>query len=211
MKKVYLYLICLLVSIAACKKKDVIPEEIPPEPKEDIVQISTTYGDMYIWLYKATPLHRDNFLKLAKEGYYNNTTFHRIISDFMIQGGDPNSKDTDPNNDGQGGPGYTIPAEIRDSIKHERGALGAARTNNPTKASSGSQFYICHSTSGTAQLNNNYTVFGMVMKGQNVIDSVVIQPKNANDRPDTDIKMQVKVLQKSKTEIKADYGYDAKL
>lgn len=216
MKNIHLFLFCLIISLAACTKKDgkleePKKEETPKEAKEDIVQISTTYGDMYIWLYKATPLHRENFLKLAKEGYYNNTTFHRIITDFMIQGGDPNSKDSDPNNDGQGGPAYTIPAEIRDSIKHERGALGAARNNNPTKSSSGSQFYICHSTSGTTPLNNDYTVFGMVMKGQNVIDSVVKQPKDANDRPNTDIKMQVKVLQKSKTEIKAEYGYDAKL
>jgi len=204
------------VIAVACKKKDDAPkdekkEEAPLVAKEDIVQISTTYGDMYVWLYKATPLHRDNFLKLAKEEYYDNTTFHRIIVDFMIQGGDPNSKDNDPNNDGNGGPGYTIPAEIRDTIKHERGALGAARNNNPTKASSGSQFYICHSTSGTANLNNNYTVFGMIMKGLNVIDSIVKQPKNTNDRPYTDIKMQVKVLQKTMTEIKADYNYVPKL
>ncbi|MEZ4805648.1 MAG: peptidylprolyl isomerase [Bacteroidia bacterium] len=134
-------------------------------PKEDILEINTSYGKMYVWLYKATPLHRENYLKLGREGYLNNTTFHRVIPDFMIQGGDPNSKDTDPNNDGQGGPGYTIPAEIRDSIKHHRGVMAAARTNNPEKASSGSQFYISVSTSGTAGLDGNYTVFGEVMSG----------------------------------------------
>lgn len=188
--KTKLFLLLVIVSITACKKEEP-KEEIKsdPIPTEKIIEIKTQYGDMYIWLYKATPLHRDNFLKLASEDYYDSTTFHRIISGFMIQGGDPNSKDTDPNNDGQGGPGYTIPAEIRDTIKHERGALAAARTNNPTKASSGSQFYICHSTSGTASLNGNYTVYGMVMKGIEVVDSVVIQPKKtSNNRPFTDIK-----------------------
>jgi cyclophilin family peptidyl-prolyl cis-trans isomerase len=162
---------------------------------------------MYIWLFKATPLHRENFLKLAKDSFYNNTTFHRIISGFMIQGGDPNSMDDDSTNDGSGGPGYTIPAEIRDSIKHDKGSLAAARTNNPAKESSGSQFYICHSKSGTAHLNGNYTVYGMVMKGLNVIDEVVKQPKNVYDRPYKDIRMKVSVIKKTLEEIKAEYNY----
>ena len=128
-----------------------------------------------------------------------------------MQGGDPNTKDTDSTNDGTGDPGYTIPAEIRDSIKHDRGALAAARLSdavNPLKASSGSQFYICHSKSGTQGLNNQYTVFGMVMKGLNVIDSVVKQPKNkTTNRPYSDVKMQVKVLKKTLDEIKLEYNY----
>ncbi len=194
----------------ACKSK-----KAPPVPKEQIIELSTSFGTMYIWLYKATPLHRANFLQLAKDSFYDNTTFHRIISGFMIQGGDPNSKDNDPNNDGQGGPytkdpipvQYTIPAEIRDTIKHVRGALAAARTNNPEKASSGSQFYICHSTSGTSFLNGQYTVFGMVMKGQEVIDLIVSQPKNEMDRPIKDIKMKVRILEKTLEQIKTEYNY----
>lgn len=202
----------LFIGFNSCKKETIIETIVdPPIPQEEIIQISTQYGDMYLWLYKATPLHRANFLKLAKDSFYNNTTFHRIISGFMIQGGDPNSKDTDSTNDGTGDPGYTIPAEIRDTIKHDRGALAAARLAdavNPTKASSGSQFYICHSKSGTQGLNNQYTVFGMVMKGLNVIDSVVIQPKNkSTNRPYKDIKMQVKVLKKTLEEIKLEYNY----
>jgi len=153
-------------------------------------------------------LAKENFLKLASEDYYDSTTFHRVISGFMAQGGDPNSKDADPTNDGSGGPGYTVPAEIRDSINHERGALAAARTNNPAKASSGSQFYICHSTSGTAGLDGNYTVYGMVMQGIEVVDSLVIQPKDAsNNRPLTDIVMDVNVLNKTLEEISSEYGY----
>ena len=195
------------ISCASRKNKDADPEPQKKDPKEQVIEISTQYGNMYVWLYKATPLHRANFLKLASEGYYDGTTFHRIIPNFMIQGGDPNSKDSDPSNDGGGGPGYTIPAEIRDTIKHERGALAAARTNNPEKASSGSQFYICHSTAGTSGLNNNYTVYGMVMQGLNVIDSVAMQPKGSNDRPLTNITMTVKVIEKSLKEIDEEYNY----
>jgi cyclophilin family peptidyl-prolyl cis-trans isomerase len=206
-KKLIYILAFLTVLVFSCKKKKE-PDPAPEAPKEEIVQISTDYGIMYVWLYKATPLHRENFLKWSRDTFYNNTTFHRVISGFMIQGGDFNSKDADTTNDGFGDPGYTIPAEIRDTIIHERGALGAARTNNPLKASSGTQFYICHSTSGTAHLNNSYTVFGMVMKGQEVIDSIVRQPKNmTNDRPFKDIRMQVKVLKKTLAEIKSEYNY----
>lgn len=110
------------------------------------VKISTTLGDIIVRLYDETPLHRDNFLKLAKEGYYNGTIFHRVIKDFMIQGGDPNSKDPQPGAQyGTGGPDYTIEAEIKPELIHKRGALAAARQGdevNPERRSSGSQFYI---------------------------------------------------------------------
>ena len=154
MKKIF-YVLGIMIFLASCKKESVFVEYSDPIAKEKIIELKTQFGDMYIWLYKATPLHRDNFLKLASEAYYDNTTFHRVISGFMGQGGDPNSKDADPSNDGTGGPGYTVPAEIMSSINHERGALGAARNNNPEKASNGSQFYICHSTSGTSGLDGN--------------------------------------------------------
>ncbi|MES2618711.1 MAG: peptidylprolyl isomerase [Bacteroidota bacterium] len=211
MKHITLLSVCLIFLFSACKKEEerTIITSGPPA-KEEIIQLTTKYGTMYIWLYKATPLHRNNFLKLAKEGYFDSTTFHRIIQNFMIQGGDPNSKDSDPSNDGSGGPGYTIPAEIRDTIKHDRGALAAARTNNPAKASSGSQFYICHSKAGTSGLDGNYTVFGMVMKGVEVIDAIIVQPADANNRPLTDIKMSVKVLEKTLSEIKTEYNYTPK-
>jgi cyclophilin family peptidyl-prolyl cis-trans isomerase len=197
--------------VFACsgKKDDPSPSPIP-EAKEQVVEINTVYGTMYMWLYKETPQHRTNFLKLADSGFYNNTTFHRLVDNFVIQGGDPNSKDSDPNNDGNGGPGYTIPAEFVDSIKHIRGAVGAARDNNPAKASNGSQFYIVLSEQTTQQLNGNYTVFGYIMKGMNVADSIVKQPKNGAGRPYTNIPMTVKVLNKTKTEIKNLYGYEVK-
>lgn len=110
------------------------------------VKISTSLGDIIVRLYDETPLHRDNFLKLAQEGYYNGTIFHRVIKDFMIQGGDPNSKDPQPGAQyGTGGPDYTIEAEIKPELIHKRGALAAARQGdevNPERRSSGSRFYI---------------------------------------------------------------------
>ena len=110
------------------------------------VKISTTLGDIVVKLYDETPLHRDNFLKLAKEGYYDGTIFHRVIKNFMVQGGDPDSKNPQPNAQyGTGGPDYTIEAEIKPTLYHKRGALAAARTGdevNPERRSSGSQFYI---------------------------------------------------------------------
>ncbi|MFO7722660.1 MAG: peptidylprolyl isomerase [Bacteroidales bacterium] len=121
-----------------------------PAPSDDtteaLVKVTTSYGSMTIRLYNATPLHRDNFLKLVKQGYYDSLLFHRVIKDFMIQGGDPESKKAAPGVMlGQGGPGYTVPAEIKSDIFHKKGALAAARTGdavNPAKASSGSQFYL---------------------------------------------------------------------
>ncbi|MBD1393731.1 peptidylprolyl isomerase [Mucilaginibacter glaciei] len=115
-------------------------------PKNQYVRVKTSYGDCIIRLYNETPLHRDNFIKLTKKGFYNGTLFHRVIQNFMIQGGDPDSKDTTKTKPGaelgNGDVGYTVPAEFRDSIFHKRGVLAAARDDNPKKASSGCQFYI---------------------------------------------------------------------
>jgi peptidyl-prolyl cis-trans isomerase B (cyclophilin B) len=115
-------------------------------PKNQYVRIKTSYGECIIRLYNETPKHRDNFIKLAKKGFYNGTLFHRVIQNFMIQGGDPDSKDTTKAKPGaelgNGDVGYTVPAEFRDSCFHKRGVLAAARDDNPAKASSGCQFYI---------------------------------------------------------------------
>ncbi len=118
-------------------------------PETNYYEISTPLGRMVIRLYDETPGHRDNFKKLAAEQFYDSTLFHRVISGFMIQGGDPNSRDDDPANDGVGGPGYTVPAEILPGAFHKRGVLSAARQPdqiNPERQSSGSQFYIVHGT-----------------------------------------------------------------
>jgi cyclophilin family peptidyl-prolyl cis-trans isomerase len=158
--------------------------------------IHTDLGDMQGILYNETPLHRDNFVKLAKAGYYNGTLFHRVILGFMIQGGDPDSKTAKPGDQvGAGGPGYTIPAEFRPSLQHKRGALAAARTNNPQKASSGSQFYIVEPEKGTHFLDNQYTVFGEITSGLEVITKIASVQKDQSDRPLKDIKMTVKIVE----------------
>ncbi len=176
-------------------------------PKEDIVEITTSYGTMYMWLYKQTPQHRANFLKLAGEGFFDSTTFHRIIANFMIQGGDPNSKDADTTNDGSGGPSYTIPAEFKDSLKHDFGSVGAARTNNPAKASSGSQFYIVENAAGYHSLDKNYTVFGKIIGGMNAATTIMVLPKNVNNRPYKDIKMSMKIIVKSQAQLKSEFYF----
>jgi cyclophilin family peptidyl-prolyl cis-trans isomerase len=169
----------------------------PVLPKDDyVVTISTSYGEMILLLYDATPLHKKNFIELAQKHFYDGTTFHRVIGDFMIQGGDPNSKDSITTNDGMGGPGYTVPAEFNPNLKHDKGALAAARMGdevNPNKESSGSQFYIVQNKKGTPFLNNNYTVFGQTIKGFDVIDKIAQVEKDGANRPLKDVKMTVTV------------------
>lgn len=213
MNKFLLVLLCSCLLLVQACKKDNAPGPTPPvtDQKEKIIEIQTEFGNMYVWLYKETPLHRENFLNLTEQKFYDGTTFHRIIQNFMIQGGDPNSKDDNPNNDGTGGPGYDIPAEFVASLKNVRGAIATARlgdATNPQKASNGSQFFI--NLVPNTYLDNNYTVFGFVMKGMDVADKIVIQPKGANDRPVSNIRMQVRTLEKTKAEILSEYGYDVK-
>jgi cyclophilin family peptidyl-prolyl cis-trans isomerase len=157
--------------------------------------IHTEFGDMKGILYNETPKHRDNFVKLAKSGFYDGLLFHRVIMGFMIQGGDPTSKNAKAGQRlGGGDPGYTIPAEFNPALKHDRGALAAARTENPEKVSSGSQFYIVQPEKGTHFLDMNYTVFGKITEGLDVIDKIASAPKDASDRPLKDIKMTVKIV-----------------
>ncbi len=177
--------------------------------KEYIFTIETKFGQMVLILHDSTPLHKANFIKLATSKFYDNTTFHRIIKGFMIQGGDVNSKDTDPNNDGMGSNGYTIPAEFKPNLTHTQGAVAAARMGdnvNPKKESSGCQFYIVENPSGTHFLDNNYTVFGQVIKGIEVISKIAEQSKNSMDRPNDDIKMTIKVELLKKKKINKMFG-----
>jgi len=148
-----------LLFLSLLLQVSIVSAQFNAEKKKDfLVTISTSFGDMQVILYDITPKHKQNFIKLAKEGFFDGTTFHRIIEGFMIQGGDPNSKDDNPHNDGQGGPGYTVPAEFNPSLFHKKGVLSAARKGdfaNPQKASSGSQFYIVQGKKYTdLELNN---------------------------------------------------------
>lgn len=210
------------------KKSNMMTQSIIIDPPAKcIIEITTEYGVMMAELYDATPQHRDNFLKLAEEGFYNDLLFHRVIDGFMIQGGDPTSKGAAAGTPlGSGGPGYQVPAEFVDSLVHIRGAIAAARTGdnmNPERKSSGSQFYIVQGTAvedsqldmlekrkgfkytpeqraaykehgGVPFLDRDYTVFGRVTSGFEVIDTIARLPKDARDRPKTDVKMTIKVI-----------------
>ena len=155
--------------------------------EEPMLTIKTTDGTMTVKLYADTPLHRDNFVKLAKKGFYNGVLFHRIIKGFMIQGGDPLTKDTTKvAMYGTGGPGYTIPAEIVPGKTHKKGALAAARRGdqaNPAKESSGSQFYIVQDEEGCRHLDGEYTIFGEVVDGLSVVDKIASERTDLRDRP----------------------------
>jgi cyclophilin family peptidyl-prolyl cis-trans isomerase len=159
--------------------------------EEPLLDLQTSVGVITVKLYKETPLHRDNFLKLAAEGFYDGIIFHRVIKGFMIQAGDPASKNPKPGaRYGAGGPGYTVDAEFRPQYKHKKGALAAARQGdqvNPKKASSGSQFYIVENPVACAQLDGAYTVFGETISGFDVIDKIAAAQTDATDRPATDI------------------------
>lgn len=192
--------------------------------QDTVVVIETDFGTMKAKLYDSTPAHRDNFIKLAEDDFYDGLLFHRVMSGFMIQGGDPNSRDAPTGSPlGNGGPGYTIPANI--AAPHYKGTLAAARTPdnvNPNKESSGSQFYIVHGTpitkptldgwakqkgityneaqvakylevGGAPQLDMDYTVFGELIEGFDVLDKIAAVPKDGRDRPVQDVKMNVRI------------------
>lgn len=195
------------------------------QKKEQHILIETEMGNMKILLYNSTPKHRDNMIKLVKEGYYDGLLFHRVMQNFMVQGGDPDSRNANPQQMlGQGGPGYTIDAEI--GALHFKGALSAARLPdaiNPEKQSSGSQFFIVQGykvqdqeldrweqekgikytpeqrklyreVGGYPFLDNDYTVFGEVVEGLEVIDKIAMVPTGAADRPVNDLKMKISLL-----------------
>ncbi len=144
-----------------------------------LVTISSDYGIMKLVLFDDTPIHKTNFIKLAKEGKYNGTSFHRVINNFMIQGGEINH-DNDPSWDTASFENKTLPNEIRDNHKHIYGALAAARTENPKKRSDISQFYIVQNHNGTHFLDNKYTVFGQLIVGFDVLDAIAQQQVNGS-------------------------------
>jgi len=287
MTKQFLFLtISLLCLLTSCAQK--------ADKNDYVVTIKTSYGDMVAILYDETPKHKENFIKLTKEKYFDSLLFHRVIQGFMIQGGDPDSKKADAGQRlGMGGPGYTIDAEINPNFFHEKGALSAARLGddqNPAKASSGSQFYIVQGTvisesdveslkvdqmklntafrqvmmnpankplvdslnqiymsgdmnayqkkiislvprieketntkvtrevsaeklkayttvGGAPHLDGEYTVFGKVIKGLDIIDKIAAVPTVSGDRPFEDVRMTVTVEEMSRKKITKEFGY----
>ena len=182
-----------LAAVAAEESK-AVQARIDALPEEPVFDIITNIGTIKVKLYSGTPKHRENFAKLAFSKYYDGIIFHRVINGFMIQGGDPLTKDiyADPAKYGTGGPDYTIPAEFVPEYTHKKGALAAARRGdaaNPLKESSGSQFYIVQNESTCAQLDGNYTVFGQTVEGFDVIDKIAAVETNNRDCPVTPVKI----------------------
>ena len=228
--KKYMFLLLFFATIVSCTAQT-------SEKQNDMVQkkyyvlIETSFGNMTVELFNETPKHRDNFLKLVNEGFYDDLVFHRVINNFMIQGGDPNSRNAKPNQRlGDGTLGYTVPAEFVPGLIHRKGALAAARQGdmvNPTKASSSCQFYIVQgnvwtmdhlqmmaqkmgktfdtqqieaytTVGGTPHLDYDYTVFGQVIEGLDVIDKIASVKCGPDDRPLEDVKMKMSVVERSR-------------
>ena len=183
--------LCVHLVHAEMKNKTFTPEEIK-KMSETTAIIETKFGNMELRFFPdVAPNHVNNFIELAKKGFYDGTTFHRVIPGFMIQGGDPNSKNPDRSKHGMGGPGYTIKAEFNEK-PHKRGTLSMARSANPDSA--GSQFFIC--VADAPFLDRQYTVFGEVTSGMDVADKIVNQPRDPRDNPNERIEMKVKVIEK---------------
>lgn len=204
-------IITVLLSLPAFSQKD---SSVTRKDRKKDVLLQTSYGDIIVRLSDSTPLHRDNFIKLTKIEFYDSVLFHRVIKNFMIQAGDPGSKNAPAGKPlGNGGPGYRIPAEFRQTLFHKKGVIAAARDNNPEKASSASQFYITQgkvhtdgsldtietdrlkrkipaalrevykTVGGVPHLDQNYTVFGEVIKGIEVVDKIAsVQTSKGPDR-----------------------------
>jgi cyclophilin family peptidyl-prolyl cis-trans isomerase len=226
---IILAILCLIVTGVSAQKKS---------KKDEVVTIATSKGTMRFILFDQTPKHKANFLKLAKDKFYDGLLFHRVIDDFMIQGGDPNSRNAKPDEMlGKGDNGYKIPAEFNAKLFHQKGALAAARDNNPAKESSGCQFYVVEgrkwgkadlekqsaraarkltesqkkvyeTIGGTPHLDGAYTVFGQLIDGMDVLDKIASVDKDERDRPEKDVSMKVSVKKMKKKKITRKYGWN---
>ena len=186
-----LFLLWMNHGHAETKYKKFAPEEIKKMSETKAI-IETKFGNIELKFFpEVAPNHVNNFIELAKKGFYDGSTFHRVIPGFMIQGGDPNSKNPDRSKHGMGGPGYTVKAEFNNK-PHKRGILSMARAQHPDSA--GSQFFIC--VADSFFLDRQYTVFGEVVSGMEVADKIVSQPRDKMDNPIERIDVKVKIVEK---------------
>jgi len=177
--------------LAEIVNKKFTPEEIKKMTETSAV-IETKFGNIELRFFPdVAPNHVKNFIDLAKKGFYDGTTFHRVIPGFMIQGGDPNTKTQNRSRHGFGGPGYTVKAEFSEKL-HKRGTLSMARSQDPDSA--GSQFFIC--VADAPSLNGKYTVFDEVASGMDVADKIVSQARDKRDNPNNKIEMKIKIIEK---------------
>jgi peptidyl-prolyl cis-trans isomerase B (cyclophilin B) len=183
--------LCAQSASAEIKSKKFTQEEIKKMADTKAV-IETKFGNIELKFFPdVAPNHVNNFIELAKKGFYDGTIFHRVIPGFMVQGGDPNSKNANKATHGTGGPGYTVKAEFSDK-HHKRSILSMARAQDPNSA--GSQFFIC--VADAPFLDKQYTVFGEVVSGMDVVDKIVSQPRDPRDNPNERVEMKVKVVEK---------------
>lgn len=213
----------LILTLCLCIHMVVFAAEAPHQ----YVRIQTSFGSCIVKLYNETPLHRDNFVKLVKDGTIEGSLFHRVIKNFMIQGGDPSSINAKPDSLlGNGGLNYRVKAEFNPEIFHKKGVIAAARDNNPEKESSSTQFYLVQgkvftdaeldslqkkrlnfeipeaqrlvykTLGGTPHLDRNYTAFGEIVLGLDMVDRIALQETDKNNRPRTDVKMHLSLLSK---------------
>ncbi len=181
-----LFLLVYLMSFASQKDNKTYP----------VGQIKTQMGEVLFWLYDETPVHKASFIKLAEKGYWDTLTFNRVINNFVAQGGCPDTPAGFANSP------YLLKPEFVPTIKHIYGAVGAGRDNNPEKLSAGCQFYIVQNKKGLARLDNNYTVFGQVFKGMEVIDAIVAVKTDSTHTPLSPIRLDVNVLKLTASELK---------
>jgi peptidyl-prolyl cis-trans isomerase B (cyclophilin B) len=244
MKKILFFLLMMFsVSVFAQEKTSVSTTKVSKTPKikksktDFLFTLTTQYGDISFILYDKTPKHKANFLKLTQEKFYDDLLFHRVIKDFMIQGGDPNSRTAAAGAAlGNGDGGYMVDAEFDATLFHKKGVIAAARDGNPAKASSSCQFYIVQgkkvddnmlnqietrgnfkytsaqreiykTVGGTPFLDQNYTVYGEVLKGIEVVDKVADEPGDSANRPTKDIRMKIKAEKMKKSKITKMFGY----
>jgi cyclophilin family peptidyl-prolyl cis-trans isomerase len=192
-------LIILTLSMSNCKDQTGLMQEI--EDRYSIGYVETTYGAMHFWLYDQTPNHKAKFIELANLGHYDQFTFNRVIRDFVIQGGCPDSPQYFTNSP------YLLEPEFVDSIKHVYGALGMGRDDNAKKKSNACQFYVVNKASGLPRLDGDYMIFGILIKGEDVLEAIEIVQTNANDEPIQSIPLTVSIKEFTDTELSDSLGF----
>jgi cyclophilin family peptidyl-prolyl cis-trans isomerase len=178
-------------------------QKVTPDPGDYLVTITTSFGNIKILLFDDTPVHKQNFITLAESGFYNYTSFHRIINGFMIQAGE----DTTAYASGKTFEEVSLPAEFRPNRVHKRGAVSMARPENPEKRSDRTQFFIVQSYNGAHFLDNQYTVFGQVVSGLEVVDNIALVEKDLTDRPVYPMRITVKVDKVKRSDVLKFYSW----
>ena len=200
MKIQFALLFILLIGVFACKENKPSPPD--QEPSFSIGLISTSYGKMHFWLHNETPLHKAKFIELANAKHYNQFTFNRVVKNFVIQGGCPDSvqyfKDSP----------YLLDPEFNDSLKHIYGALGMGRDNNAGKQSNACQIYIVNKEQGLPNLDGDYMIFGQIIQGTEVLETIEKVATDGNDKPLVDILMEVSIQAFTAQELKNSFGFE---